>query len=201
MVIARPYFATIIKSTGNITTYMESPIDNIDFSILKCVKAADNLIWKKKIHQYINEELERLPLQSDVSAQTVGRHVDKLSEDGLLESEVTSAEEVNRHLIIGFQITEDGERTLEEKRETLLKGIISREIFDTDTFPIEKEALEELIQDEFTAGLSINEVTQRYTRKQLLLLLGMYFIEQDAAAEFTEEQRQQFHKLAQETTL
>lgn len=180
---------------------MGAGIDNIDFSILKCVKSSEQSLWKKKIYEHITDNLHILPLQQNVSAQTIGRRIDILTDKNLLESSVTSSEDVDRHLIIGYQITEKGERILEEKRETLLKSIIGRELFSEEKFPIEKEALETLIHDEFSAGLSVNQSTSGYNREQLLLLLAMYFIEQDATTAFTQEQLQHLHTLVRENHL
>lgn len=178
---------------------MVAEIDNIDFGILNCVKAAGKPLWKKEVHRRISSDQYALPIDTSISAQTTGRHIDALEEEGFLESTVTSSEDVNRHLIIGFQVTESGEHILDAKRETLLKKIVSRELFEDNIFPIETNALEQLICEEYTAGLAGN-VTDDYSREQLVLLLGMYFIEHKAIDAFSEEERQQLHSTIQDAS-
>lgn len=169
---------------------MPHEIDNVDFSILRCVKDADQPLWKKKIHGKISEYLDTLPLQDVVSVQTVGRRIDTLEEDGYLETKIASPDEVNRELIICYDTTAEGEQVLEARRRLLLRRVVGRELFGEERFDINKRALEILIRNEFTAGLSI-DATNGYSRKQLLLLLGMYFIEHDMADAFPAEKREQ----------
>lgn len=178
---------------------MAAAIDNVDFSILNCVKVADQTLWKKEIHTRITGDQHALPVDITISPQTVGRRIDALEDDGYLESTIATSEEVNRNLLIGFRATEEGKSILDEKRETLLKKIVSREMFGEDAFPIEKEALEQLIHEEFTAGLA-TDATNGYSRQQLLVLLGMHFIETEAFNVFSDEERQQLHTVIQDNS-
>lgn len=155
---------------------------------------------QQEIHNCITGDQYALPIDTSISAQTTGRHIDALEEAGYLGSMVTSSENVNRHLIIGYELTEDGERILDEKRETLLKKIVSRELFTGETNPVETDALRQLVRDEYTAGLAINETAGGYTRRQLLLLLGMYFIEGALEDAFSSEERQRLRNAVQQFT-
>lgn len=177
---------------------MSDTIDNIDFSILQCVNDSERPLWKKKIYEYMEEYREYLPLQRDISAQTVGRRVDELADEGYLASVITSSEDVNRHMIIGYTDTEKGVKVLEDKRETLLKDIVFRELFSDDSFPIEKEALITLIEDEFRDGICDSDKLRDYSRKQLLIMTGALLLEQDAADEFPAQKRACFYGKLQE---
>ncbi|MDY6768958.1 MAG: hypothetical protein SVW02_02525 [Candidatus Nanohaloarchaea archaeon] len=96
-------------------------IDNIDFSIIKAVATTDEPLWKKQVHRRIKEERDTLPLDREISVQTIGRRIDELKEAGLLEPCIVNPEDINRDLIIAYHSTDRGEELLREKRDTMLR--------------------------------------------------------------------------------
>lgn len=168
-------------------------IDNIDYAILKCLHDADASYWKKRVHQEISDREEFLPAVDSVSLQTVGRHIDALNKEGYLENTIVSPQDVPRDLIIGYRTTEKGENMLETQRETLLKEIIQEEVFgDNDRLNIGQKALAELINNEFQIDGRTEETAEHYSRDELLVMLGMYFLQKKTDTVFGEEQVAQF---------
>lgn len=47
---------------------MAAEIDNIDFSILNCVKMADQPLWKQEIHHRITSDQYTLPIDTSISS-------------------------------------------------------------------------------------------------------------------------------------
>lgn len=184
----------VFKSESVFIDY-NSMIDDIDYTILKCLDDAVEAFWKKRIYQEIEERREVLPMAGDVSLQTIGRRVDRLHEDGYLENEIVSPQEVPRDLIIGFTVTADGRKLVERKRETLLRELVRKELFidepDGDS-DIGQKALAELTNNEFGLEGRTVETADRYSREELLILLGTYFLEKQASQVFDEEDVQRF---------
>lgn len=168
-------------------------IDDVDYTILKCLHDAGESFWKKRIYQEIEEKHEFLPLTDPVSLQTVGRHVDELQAKGYLENRIVSSDEVPRDLIIGYTITEEGEKIIRTKRETLLRELVSKELFSDDEAPsVGQKALAELANNEFGLYDHTVETADHYGRDELLVLLGTYFLQKKASQTFGEADVQRF---------
>ncbi len=166
-------------------------IDTIDFSILTCLQRADSSLWKKRIHQELMEWEETLPLQDAVSLQTVGRRVDKLHDEGYLENTIVSPQDVPRDLIIGYTLTAKGEQIHDAKRESLLKAVVRDELFDDHQHPdIGETALAELLHNEIGAEGSPASTASHYSRDELLVLAGTYFLQKTAGTGFSDGDRQ-----------
>lgn len=168
-------------------------IDNIDYAILKCLRDADASYWKKRVYQELADRKEFLPVTDEVSLQTVGRRIDKLHSDGYLENTIVSPQDVPRDLIIGYQLTEDGANVLETKRETLLQEIVREELFgDNGRFDLNQKALAELVNNEFRVDGYAVETAEHYSRDEMLVMLGMYFLKKKADTVFDDMQIDQF---------
>lgn len=66
---------------------------------------SDGPLWK-----------QRLGERFAASVQTLGRDVDALHADGLLETTLVSAADANRSMLIGFATTDDGRNALDDYR-------------------------------------------------------------------------------------
>lgn len=160
-------------------------IDEVDYAILSCVGEYD-AVWKKRVHDLVSDRCPEFPHMDAVSVQTVGRRINKLQENGLLESCILSPDELNRDLIIGYNLTEDGERAVREKRERFLKNellylseqaVIGNQPLDTD---ITREAYIKLIADEFGISESVRDsVLEKCGTIEISALLGGYFLLRD----------------------
>ncbi len=174
-------------------------IDTIDYSILKCLAAADRPVWKKQLHRMLEEQRDRLPLPDHIALQTVGRHIDRMHSDSLLTSSIINPEELRRNLIIGYRPTQKGRRMLEMKRSALLKKVVADSLFNAeDAVQFEKDVLAEMINDEFGLDGHTDETVRNYSRDELTLLLGLYFLKQEAADIFDESDRERFRTIIQE---
>lgn len=174
-------------------------IDNVDFSILKCLKDTGETMWKKKIHQEMLACQETLPLPQEISLQTLGRRIDKLHKKGYLRNAIINPKELTRDLIIAYRITDQGWNVVEEKREQLLRELVCRELYsDKDNIEIGKYALAALINDEFGLEDRDIETADNYSRDELLVLLGLYFLDQKVSNVFDETERAKFRDVIME---
>lgn len=171
-------------------------IDETDYVILKCVRDEGRALWKNKIHDLIVERQEELPIVDSVSVQTVGRRVDTLAEEGYLETGIITADEIQRDLIIGFNITEKGRQAIEEKRDELLKQTVQENLFtEHKSVPMGASALAALIAEEFELSESSrNHLEESYTEAELITLLSMHYMEREAMQFFD---RDEFMRFAQ----
>lgn len=168
-------------------------IDNINYAILKCLQDTDEALWKKRIYQELQDRHEILPFADDVSLQTVGRRIDTLHDEGYLENTIVSPQDVPRDLIIGYAITERGQNTIELKRETLLQKLVRNELFSSDAeSSVGQKALAELTNNEFGLDGRTTETADHYSRDELLVLLGTYFLKKKASQVFGEKDVQRF---------
>jgi DNA-binding Lrp family transcriptional regulator len=160
---------------------MES-IDVTDFTILYMVQQHDSPPWKNKIHGWITDNGEHLPLADGVSVQTVGRRVDDLVQDGWLETVIVSPDNIKRDLIIAFRLTKDGMDTITAKREDLLKQTVRRHIFGDETETnISKHAVITLILHKFEWADSFREnLHSQYSMEELATFLAMTYIDEEA---------------------
>lgn len=171
-------------------------IDNIDYTILKCLNDADDAFWKKRAHQEIQECHDVLPITDNVSLQTIGRRIDALHDEGYVENTIVSPEDVPRDLIIGYSITEQGSTMLNVKRESLLKELVQTELFsDSDAGSVGQQALAELTNNEFGLTDHAHETANSYSRDELLILLGTYFLRKQASHVFGDEDVKQFRNV------
>lgn len=174
-------------------------MDNVDFSILKCIHECGEGMWKKRIHSQLEDMMDRMPLQELVSEQTVGRRVDALEVEGYLKTNIVASDEVARDLIIGYTVTPEGRQLLAQKRETLLREIVCTELFsDHDEMGITRRALADLANNEFRLEESAEGTVDIYSRRELLILLALYFVEKAATGTCSQEQHQAFRDIVLE---
>jgi len=90
----------------------DSPnLSKTDLHIL--VILADQTLWKKRIHKTLQEHGTD---DTAVSVQTVGRYVDRLRENDLLDIRLVNPDNVSRSVIAAYTTTEKGDRALNRYR-------------------------------------------------------------------------------------
>lgn len=155
--------------------------DNLDYAILKAVHDAETPQWKTAVHDYLDTHEARLPITNNVSAQTIGRRVDRLMYEGYLENNIISPEELNRELIIAYEPTEKGRAAIEEKREELLRGQIKQNIFpEEDGEPLSAEKLVALMQDEYGFSDAQRDAFAEYDRDEIIAFLTIRYAQKNA---------------------
>lgn len=169
-------------------------IDNTDFAILFSVENHDVPPWKNKIHGWVVDQEENLPIANSVSVQTVGRRVDTLVNEDFLETVIVSPEDIKRDLIIAFKLTEKGKDAITGKREQLLKETVQNQIFAADDGNnISKGALITLLLDKFNwDGDMYETLHQKYGKNELSTFLVMVYIEEEASSMIDAEQVKRF---------
>lgn len=158
---------------------MRNDIDAVDYAILKSLDE-NGASWKKRVHTWVEENIDRLPTMEAHSLQTFGRRLDQLNEDGLVESCIISPDEVERQMIIGYKLTMDGKTALGIKRNAVLRDKIVRsaEALLTQTerdVPIDREALIELLVDEFDMSVKARELMEECETQELIALLAIHY--------------------------
>jgi DNA-binding PadR family transcriptional regulator len=160
---------------------MDVTIDRPDFRILHCLHTADDPLWKNLIHEEYNDEFTE-----SLSEQTIGRRVDDLHDAGLLQSSIRSPDDINRDLIIGYQLTDSGRTVLIQKRRDILLTAAKPTLFRADQTedadrPIPKEELVELICAEFQLDRATGELLRtEYTWEELTILVIVYLVKHRA---------------------
>lgn len=149
-------------------------LDRVDYALLTAITDASEPVWKKRIHAYLQEHTDQLPITDAVSLQTVGRRIDQLYENGHIQSDIVSADGLNRDLIIGYTITADGHTLFDATGRALLKryatgdedlsqaaviSLISRHIPIT---PTTREQLDDVSADDLQTLIQL-----AYAREQL----------------------------------
>lgn len=176
----------------------------LDYAILKTLSSSEKPLWKKKIHEEICSHRGELPAITTVSVQTIGRHIDALREDGLVEPTFVRAEGLDRDFITGYGLTPDGERALGEKRERILKEkVISSANTLLGPFEepeIEKKAVIELMKDEFEVSDDIVRLMQdEFSREELVSIIAMYYFNRQILSGMTLEHVEHHVKLIMNT--
>lgn len=168
-------------------------VEKLDYAILKAVYQMDVPPWKKRLHAYVTAEKEVLP-GKEVSEQTVGRHVDKLTDEDLLETVIVSTrklEDVDRSHMIGYKVTETGMQSLREKRDEILRDKVVTTIAplmagNFDELDVNREVTLELIKDEF--GLEMEEAVEEGLKTaELLCILSTYYANQQVCQNIDED--------------
>lgn len=157
---------------------MVEDIDKTSFLILYALQSADRALWKKKIHEQFPDKFDH-----NVSLQTIGRRVETLVESGLIESVITSPDEIKRDLIIGYSITKDGKQALHAKRRKVLENIVQENMFsDKKQADIGKEALVEMVCNHFECPDNVRvRLRDECSEHELITALTSQLVEQETA--------------------
>lgn len=174
------------------------PIDDVGFSILKVIRDAGRPLWKTRVKDVLNDRRDELPILGIVSVQTVGRRIDDLYNEGLLETAVVRPKETDRDLVIAFELTEKGEEAVMERRQAYLRNIVRRDIFrDFRDENVPQQPLLQAIKDEFNLSDDATEkLAGRFDSMELASMLALYYVEIESQALFTEEERQFIRQVA-----
>lgn len=173
-------------------------IDEVDFSILKVIRDAETPLWKTRVQELLKEHRDELPITGIVAVQTVGRRIDDLNNDGLLDTEVIRPDTVDRDLIIAYKLTDRGEEAVKEKRRAYLRNIVRRDIFkDFRDENVPQEQLLAAIQDEFDLSDGATDtLAERFNSVQLASILALYYVEIESQELLTEQERQLIRHVA-----
>lgn len=163
-------------------------IDRVDLTILMVLEDAGEPLWKKSVHRYLAEFAAVPDRISDVSVQTVGRRIDRLHENGLLAPSIVTPEDINRDLIIAYQITETGRTVLQRKREDILRQHVSTP--QPLEAPAEAETVyvAELFADELGLDADGRELLKTSTDTELAALIAAYYLHHDIDDAIAQEQ-------------
>ena len=123
--------------------------DAKDFSIVKVINESETAPWKKRIHDRICRDIDRLPVKDDFSFQTVCRRISRLEKLNFLKSYHRNVEQVNRSLINVYSATEKGLNSLRNYRSSLISEWIEGQKAKTE------EMSEEFIRDAFARRYGI----------------------------------------------
>lgn len=162
-------------------------VDKVDYAILTVLEDTDSPLWKKRIHTAMTEQEDKLPGHPDVSTQTIGRRVDTLHDNALIQSSIVSPEDLKRDLIIAYTLTAEGEAALKEKREQLMEDCAAADTCDKPVMihlltyalalsPDEQERLKEWRPDNVRALIKFYDV-RRYLNTEADLDEIIGFIE------------------------
>lgn len=171
-------------------------IDTVDYAVLRCIHENGGC-WKKRVHQWITDNIDSLPMAEPKSVQTIGRRIDDLHEDGLLETCIMAPDAVNRDMIIGYAMTDAGEAALQAKRDEFLREMVvqsSKELLTADDYDgvtqiaADREPLIDLMADAFDIDEETREtVLPELDTDELVGLLATHFFLDNADATFNPE--------------
>ncbi len=174
------------------------PIDDVDYAILKVVHDADEPLWKKRVHSLVSERTEELPLMNTVAVNTVGRRIDQLQNNGMLDNVIVQPDQIDRDLVIAYILTDKGRAAMTEKRRAYLRDIVRQDIFKD--FRNEDVAIRPLLsamQDEFDMQRSsIDRLDDRFNSVQLAAILALYYIEIESEELLTQQVRRLVREVA-----
>lgn len=173
-------------------------IDEVDYAVLKVIQDAGQPLWKKRVHDLIGEREDQLPLLGNVSVQTVGRRIDSLHNERLLENVIVRPDNIDRDMVIAYELTEDGEDTLTEKRRAYLRDIVRQDIFiDFRDEDLPQGPLLQAMKDEFDlSDASVHRLEERFDSVQLASILALYYLEIETEELLTEQERRLVRQVA-----
>lgn len=161
-------------------------IDAVDYGILNRIDTCGPL-WKTAVHNELEAHVHELPFMNEVSLQTVGRRIDALHEQQLIESCILSPDSVKRDLIIGYKLTGAGEELLAEKRGEFLRAIIKDAaitLLTTETeehLDIQRDALLQLMCDQFNIDKATRkDLLEPSETQELIGILAIHFFREHA---------------------
>lgn len=151
-------------------------IDEIDFSILRSVQTSREPLWKKQVHREMKQDrcLENL---NDTSVQTVGRRIDELHERGFLDPCIVNPDEINRDLMIAYELTDKGERALKDKRDNILRERAASYTLGPETeAPYCTTTVKELMKREMEISEEALDNLKDHSPDSLDLILTSYYL-------------------------
>lgn len=101
-------------------------MDERNYAILDIVEQTETPIWKKRIWETLQDRMDHYPGFDSFSIQTVGRRVNTLHEQEMLQETITHMEESNRGLLQVYVLTPKGAQALQDEREQRLREIATQ---------------------------------------------------------------------------
>lgn len=162
---------------------MDTSIDEVDYAILKCLKQCD-ACWKKRVYDWTREHIDEVPLMGEKSLQTIGRRIDRLHDEGLVDNCIMSPDAADRDMIIGYHLTDAGREALQAKRQRMLQDKAKRFtncLITGDGDPqVDRDALVALMRDEFDIGPEGQAIIEQLETRELLTVLTGHYINTNA---------------------
>lgn len=185
---------------------MASAIDAVDYGILWCIDRA-GAAWKKKVHHHLMQHQEKLPQSPDISVQTVGRRINDLHEQGLIENCIASPDDSHRDLVITYKLTDAGRAQLTQKQNDLLRETAletgKTSMFHPDGYPsieeldlpLHRAALAQMLCDRFEVDEDTKSLIEESTVHELLFITTSYCIREKAATWIDRENEQRMAQI------
>lgn len=147
--------------------------DMVDYAILTCLETAERPLWKKALHQRLDHHAHRFPGDTTPSMQTVIRRIDRLHEHGHVSSTIVNPAEINRELIIAYEITDTGKSAVQETQEELIAQY-STALLAGEPVDAPKPVLLALLEDRFQCDEdTLAALKQQCSSREILLLLTL----------------------------
>lgn len=156
-------------------------IDNMEYAVLKAFHKLDRPLWKKRVHQFIEENHHDMPIEDSVSVQTVSRRIDRLKYERYLEHTLASPDDAPREQIIAYTLTDKGEKAMESFRIDLLKEVLVNHLFpDNDNSQLPKKAIICLMDDQYGFSDDVKKQLSEYDRDDILAFLLIRYTQKEA---------------------
>lgn len=133
-------------------------VDEADYALLAAIADAGRPVWKKRIHTRLQNRDPPLPGNTGLSLQSVGRRINALHDEELVDTVIVDPDDVSQNLIIGYTLTEKGQRMLKEKRGDIINSYVGR----MDESVVPPDVLLQMLDDE----LELDETEYREIQKQ-----------------------------------
>lgn len=147
-------------------------IDETDYALLAAIVNAEQPLWKKRLHTRLQERDPPLPGNTELSLQSVGRRINRLHEQELVDTEIVHPADVSQNLIIGYTLTDAGRRVLDEKRGEIIGSYVGS-TEDDSTF-IDQDILLQMLDDELDLSVEEYEALQEQDVEALRVFTALY---------------------------
>lgn len=165
-------------------------IDATDYALLVCLAEAAEPIWKKRVHERLQSPELSLPGNTELSLQTIGRRINELHEQGLVETEITHPEDASQNLIIGYTLTDTGIHALNEKRGDIIGSYAIQQ--NTDLTSKDRETLLQLLRDELELTEEEYKTLHDHSIEELRVFTLAYYAHSLVASTLDEQTAETF---------
>ncbi len=149
-------------------------IDEVDYALLAAIEDVDGPVWKKWIPDRLQDEDQSFPGNTDVSSQTVGRRINTMHNEGLVDTQIVNAPDTASNLIIGYELTDSGRDVLNEKRRDIIGSYAFRADQENAVEFIDRDVLLNLLDDELDFTAEEYELLQDHDVEELLVFTLLF---------------------------
>lgn len=148
-------------------------IDDTEYALLAAIADAEQPLWKKRLHTRLQNRDPPLPGNTDISLQSVGRRINTLHDQSLVETEIVEPDDISQSMIIGYTLTEKGRRVLNAKRGDILGTYAGWRGKEVEAFD-DRETLLQLLNDELGLNEEEHATLQEQGMEELLVFTLLY---------------------------